>query len=216
MIRILLVDDQAIVREGLRAMLGVEPDMEIVGEAASGREALTLVPRLRPDIVLMDVRMPDLDGLATLERLKRADPDTAVIMVSLYDDADYLYRAVSAGAAGYILKEASRTELVRAVRATAQGGSIISPGMLRELLDRMSALMSPTSCPPPSAELALTPRETEVLQQVALGKTNQEIAAELIVSATTVKTHIQNILQKLNVSDRTQAAVVALRCGLIE
>jgi DNA-binding NarL/FixJ family response regulator len=216
MIRILLVDDQAIVREGLRAMLGVEPDMEIVGEAASGREALVLVPRLRPDIVLMDVRMPDLDGLATLERLKRADPDTAVIMVSLYDDADYLYRAVSAGAAGYILKEASRSELVRAVRATAEGGSIISPNMLRELLDRMSALMSPTSCPPPLAEMALTPRETEVLQHVALGKTNQEIADELIVSATTVKTHVQNILQKLNVSDRTQAAVVALRCGLIE
>ncbi len=216
MIRILLVDDQAIVREGLRAMLGIEPDMEIVGEAASGREALVLVPRLRPDIVLMDVRMPDLDGLTTLERLKRTDPDTAVIMVSLYDDADYLYRAVSAGAAGYILKEASRSELVRAVRATAQGGSIISPAMLRELLDRMSALMSPMNCPPPSADLALTPRETEVLQQVALGKTNQEIASELIVSATTVKTHVQNILQKLNVSDRTQAAVVALRCGLID
>jgi DNA-binding NarL/FixJ family response regulator len=215
-IRIVLVDDQAIVREGLRAMLSLEPDMIIVGEASGGQEALALVARLRPDIVLMDVRMPDMDGLTALERIKRADPDAAVIMVSLYDDADYLYRAVSAGAAGYILKEASRGELVRAVRLTAEGGSIISPNMLRELLDRMSALMSPAACPPRPGDVALTPREVEVLRCVAEGKTNQEIAEQLIVSATTVKTHVQNILQKLNVSDRTQAAVVALRCGLIE
>ncbi len=216
MIRILLVDDQAIVREGLRAMLSLEPDMIIVGEASGGREALALVDRVQPDIVLMDVRMPDMDGLTALERIKRAHPDAAVIMVSLYDDADYLYRAVSAGAAGYILKEASRSELVRAVRLTAEGGSIISPNMLRELLDRVSALMAPTPCPPQPTDAALTPREIEVLRCVAEGKTNQEIAEELVVSATTVKTHVQNILQKLNVSDRTQAAVVGLRCGLID
>lgn len=215
MIRIMLVDDQAIVREGLRAMLSLEPDMVIVGEASGGREALALASKVRPDLILMDVRMPDMDGLTALERIKRQDPDAAVIMVSLYDDADYLYRAVSAGAAGYILKEASRSELVRAVRITAEGGSIISPNMLRELLDRMSALMVHVACPPPAVETALTPREIEVLRYVAEGKTNQEIAEELILSATTVKTHVQNILQKLNVSDRTQAAVVALRCGLI-
>jgi DNA-binding NarL/FixJ family response regulator len=215
-IRIVLVDDQAIVREGLRAMLSLEPDIEIVGEASDGRQALSVVARLRPDIVLMDVRMPDMDGLTALDNLKRADPDTAVIMVSLYDDADYLYRAVSAGAAGYILKEASRAELVRAVRVTAEGGSIISPGMLRELLSRMSALMGPGLCPARPPEVALTPREIEVLRCVSEGKTNHEIAEELIVSPTTVKTHVQNILQKLNVSDRTQAAVAALRCGLID
>ncbi len=216
MIRILLVDDQAIVREGLRAMLSLEPDMAIVGEAAGGREAVTLAARVHPDIVLMDVRMPDMDGLTALEQIKHADPDIAVIMVSLYDDTDYLYRAVSAGAAGYILKEASRSDLVRAVRITAEGGSIISPNMLRELLERMSALMTPVACPGQPIDTDLTPREIEVLRHVAAGKTNQEIADELIVSPTTVKTHVQNILQKLNVSDRTQAAVVGLRYGLID
>lgn len=216
MIRVMLVDDQAIVREGLSAMLGVEDDIAVVGQAGGGAEALHLVPQVMPDVVLLDVRMPDMDGLTTLARLKSAHPALSIIMVTLYDDPDYLYRAVSNGAAGYILKDASRAEFVNAVRTIAAGGAIISPAMLRDLLGHISELIdtagSGQSCPP---AMSLTPREIEVLGLMAEGMTNQQIAEQLIVSPTTIKTHVQNILQKLGVSDRTQAAVYAVRCGLI-
>jgi len=160
--------------------------------------------------------MPDMDGLTTLERLKGRYPDLCVIMVTLYDDPDYLYRAVSAGAAGYILKDASREELVNAVRTIAAGGAIISPGMLRDLLARIGGLVdASTRERTHGPDVGLTAREVEVLKLLAEGLTNQEIANRLIVSPTTVKTHVQNILQKLGVSDRTQAAVYAVRCGLI-
>jgi DNA-binding NarL/FixJ family response regulator len=210
----MLVDDQAIVREGLTSMLGTEGDIAVVAEASGGRDAVRLVPQVHPDVVLMDVRMPDMDGLTALERLKQLDPTLSVIMVTLYDDPDYLYRAVSSGAAGYILKDASRAELLSAVRTVAAGGAIVSPGMLRDLLGRMSGLMNTpeAACPP---DTGLTRREVEVLKLMAEGQTNQEIADTLIVSPTTVKTHVQNILGKLGVSDRTQAAVYAVRCGLI-
>lgn len=213
MIRIVLVDDQAIVREGLHAMLSLESDIQVIGEAASGQEALEIIPRLQPDIALLDVRMPDLDGLVTLERLKRIYPPVAVIMVTLYDDIDYLKRAVAAGAAGYILKDVSRDELVRAIRIVADGGSIIQPTMLRELLQHISQFHPRPSRSP--IESPLTSRECEVLALIAEGKTNQEIAEILFVSPTTVKTHIQNILQKLHASDRTQAAVLAIRAGIL-
>lgn len=216
MIRIMLVDDQVIVREGLSAMLGVEDDISVVGQAGGGAEALRLVPQIKPDVILMDVRMPGMDGLTALDQLKSLYPTLSVIMVTLYDDPDYLYRAVSAGAAGYILKDASRAELLSAVRTVAAGGAIISPGMLRDLLGHISGLMDTSgttqACAP---ELGLTKREVEVLGLMAEGLTNQEIADRIIVSPTTVKTHVQNILQKLGVSDRTQAAVYAVRCGLI-
>jgi DNA-binding NarL/FixJ family response regulator len=216
LIRIMLVDDQTIVREGLSAMLGVEDDLAIVAQAGGGAEALRLVPLFDPDVVLMDVRMPDMDGLTALERLKSLYPTLCVIMVTLYDDPDYLYRAVSAGAAGYILKDASRAELVSAVRTVAAGGAIVSPGMLRELLGHISGLIdSPGANQPCAPDRGLTRREIEVLGLMAEGMTNQEIADRLIVSPTTIKTHVQNILQKLGVSDRTQAAVYAVRCGLI-
>lgn len=217
MIRIVLVDDQTIVREGLRSMLSPEPDIVIVGEAGNGAEALTLVPQANPDVVLMDVRMPGMDGLTALERLKGLVPRTSVIMVTLYDDPDYLLRAVSAGAAGYILKDASRDELVRAVRVTADGGAIIAPPLLAELLSRMSQAPTQPPAAAPACDLGerLSERELQVLRLIADGRTNQEIAEELTIGATTVKTHVQNILQKLSVSDRTQAAVYAVRCGLI-
>jgi len=215
-IRILLVDDQAIVREGLRSMLSPEPDFVVVGEAGDGNAALRAVMELTPDVVLMDVRMPGMDGLTALERLKQISPRTSVIMVTLYDDSDYLLRAVLAGAAGYILKDADRSDLVRAVRVTAEGGAIVDPSMLPQLLGRMSAMMATQPAEASCAGLVdLTERELEVLRLVADGRTNQEIAADLVIGATTVKTHVQNILQKLNVSDRTQAAVYAVRCGLI-
>ena len=215
MIRIVLVDDQAIVREGLRSMLSPEPDLVIVGEAENGQEALALVPGLDPDIVLMDVRMPEMDGLTTLGRLKTLAPRSSVIMVTLYDDPDYLLRAVAIGAAGYILKDSTRDELVRAVRVTAEGGAIIAPSLLPDLLSRMSQVQAQPAAPTCNLTERLSERELQVLRLIADGRTNQEIAEELTIGATTVKTHVQNILQKLDVSDRTQAAVYAVRCGLI-
>jgi len=218
-IRVLLVDDQAVVREGLKSMLAPESDIRVVGEAANGQQAIAQASRLSPDVVLMDVRMPGMDGLTALEALKRIQPRTSVLMVTLYDDYQYLERAVIAGAAGYILKDASRDEVVRAVRVTAEGGAIIDPSVLPGLLERMSRLATSIASGP-ADELShrmeqLTPREIEVLRLVAKGRTNPQIAEELILSPTTVKTHIQNILQKLDVSDRTQAAVLAVRHGLL-
>ncbi len=217
MISVLIVDDQAIVREGLRSMLSLEPDLKIVGEAESGEQAVRLVLRLTPQVVLMDVRMPGMDGLTALEQVKSVAPKTSVIMVTLYDDHDYLLRAVVAGAAGYVLKDASREDLVRAVRITAEGGAIIAPSMLPQLLrqvGQMTGALTPGTdfCSPVGK---LSERELEVLKLIADGLTNQEIAEKLIVSPTTIKTHVQNILQKLDVSDRTQAAVYAVRCRLI-
>jgi DNA-binding NarL/FixJ family response regulator len=216
MTSVVIVDDQAIVREGLRAMLNLEPDIKVIGEAESGEQALQLVSRLLPQIVLMDVRMPGMDGLAALEQIKARLPRTSVIMVTLYDDAEYLVRAVSAGAAGYVLKDANREELVRAVRIIAEGGAIIAPSMLPQLLKRMGQMMNTMYMAPVCAPTdKLSAREVEVLRLMAEGCTNQEIAEKLIVSPTTIKTHVQNILDKLGVSDRTQAAVYAVRCGLI-
>jgi DNA-binding NarL/FixJ family response regulator len=193
-------------------MLSLEPDLLIVGEAGDGQQAVRLAKTLSPDIVLMDVRMPGTDGLTALEQLKAVAPRSSVIMLTLYDDPNYLLRAVSAGAAGYILKDASRDELVRAVRVTAEGGAIIAPSMLPALLRQVGRTLTASAYP--SAE-KLSARELEVLRLIAEGCTNQEIAEKLILSPTTVKTHVQNILQKLGVSDRTQAAVHAVRCGLI-
>ncbi len=215
MIRVLIVDDQAIVREGIKSMLAMEGDMAVVGEAANGLEALQRVATDPPDVVLMDVRMPEMDGLTALARLKALAPRTSVLMMTLYDDPDYLLRAVASGAAGYLLKDSSRDELLRALRITAEGGATIAPSLLPGLLQRLS---SPGSgAPPPSCELEglLSERERQVLALIAEGLTNQEIAERLVVSPTTIKTHVQNILQKLDVSDRTQAAVYAVRCGLI-
>ena len=212
MISILLVDDQAIVREGLGAMLSLEPDMLVVGEAGNGLQAVRLVRELSPDIVLMDVRMPGMDGLTALERLKAVAPRSSVIMLTLYDEPNYLLRAVSAGAVGYILKDASRDDLVRAVRVAAEGGAIIAPSMLPPLLHQMERFLA---VPAHVSVEKLSARELEVLRLIAEGCTNQEIAEKLILSPTTVKTHVQNILLKLGASDRTQAAVYAVRCGLI-
>jgi DNA-binding NarL/FixJ family response regulator len=214
-ITVLLVDDQAIVREGLRAMLGLEPDISVVGEAADGAQALQCIAALAPDVVLMDVRMHGMDGLTALEQVKHIAPRVSVIMLTLYDDPDYLLRAVAAGAAGYILKDASREELVQAVRIIKEGGAIITPSMLPQLLRKMSQMMRKSAVPAHEAMEKLSERELEVLRLMVEGKTNQEIAEKLIVSPTTVKTHVQNILIKLDVSDRTQAAVYAVRSGLI-
>lgn len=220
MIRVLVVDDQAIVREGIRSMLALEPDITVSGEAANGYEALQQVATQPPDLVLMDVRMPEMDGLTALERIKALAPRTSVLMLTLYDDPDYLLRAVVAGAAGYVLKDTAREDLVRAIRITAEGGAIVAPSLLPELLkrigrmgrERLGRLADGEACQPART---LSEREIQVLALIAEGLTNQEIGERLVLSPTTVKTHVQNILQKLDVSDRTQAAVYAVRCGLV-
>ena len=214
-ITILLADDQALVRQGLKAMLSLEGDMAVVGEAGNGMEAIELAALLKPDIILLDVRMPEMDGLTALGRIKSVAPSSSVIMVTLYDEADYLLRAVNAGAAGYLLKDASREELIRAVRLTASGGGIIDPSMMPHLLESVRRMGGMGLYPFASDGDVLTAREIQVLRLVAEGLTNQRIAEVLIISPTTAKTHVQNIIQKLGVSDRTQAAVQAVRRGLI-
>ncbi|MCE5260218.1 MAG: response regulator transcription factor [Chloroflexi bacterium] len=214
MLKILLVDDQLVVREGLRAMLQAEPDFTIIGEASSGTQALAYAIRYAPDVILLDIRMPGMDGLSTLAQLKQKIPTASIIMVTLYDNPDYLLQAVASGASGYILKDSSREELVRAIRVTREGGAIISPTLLPELLRYVQQHPDHASLNV-EAIRGLTPREMEILKLIAEGNTNQQIAAKYYLSPTTVKTHVQNIFHKLGVSDRTQAAVLAVRCGLI-
>jgi DNA-binding NarL/FixJ family response regulator len=193
-------------------MLAGERGLEIVGEAVNGRQALSLCRRLRPDLVLMDVRMPDLDGLAATRAIKQECPGTSVILVTMHENADYLLEAIKAGAAGYVLKGATKRELVSAVRRVLAGESVLEPDLTSQLLRRLAR--EPRRDAPTPVE-PLTPREREVLRLVARGYTNQEIATELTLSRSTVKTHLEHIIAKLDVSDRTQAAVRAAELGLL-
>lgn len=204
-VRLVLADDHLVVRSGLRAMLGAEADFDIVGEASTGAEAVELTGRLRPDVVLMDLRMPQVDGVAATAQIRQRHPDVRVLVLTTYDtDADIL-RAIEAGATGYLLKDATRDELFRAVRAAATGASVLAPTVASRLMGRMRA---------PGQE-TLTPREIEILALVARGRSNKEIGAALFVSEATVKTHLLHIFGKLNVQDRTQAVTVALNRGIL-
>ncbi len=212
MTRILLVDDHELVRQGIAAMLTSASDIEIVGQARTGREAIEYTRRDLPDVVLMDVKMPDMDGLEATRRIKEERPRTAVIMVTMHDNPNYLRDAVRAGAAGYLLKDVSGEELIDAVRQVASGGAFIESQMLKGMLSEMK----PTGQPASSAAKNLTKREREILSLVAEGMSNREIAEKLVLSPETVKSHVAAILEKLNVSDRTQAAIYAVRNGLVE
>jgi DNA-binding NarL/FixJ family response regulator len=212
MTRILLADDHELVRQGIAAMLTSASDIEIVGQARTGREAIEYTRRDLPDVVLMDVKMPDMDGLEATRRIKEERPRTAVIMVTMHDNPSYLRDAVRAGAAGYLLKDVSGEELIDAVRQVASGGAFIESQMLKGMLSEMK----PTGQPATSAAKNLTKREREILSLVAEGMSNREIAEKLVLSPETVKSHVAAILEKLNVSDRTQAAIYAVRNGLVE
>ncbi|HEY6960055.1 MAG TPA: response regulator transcription factor [Candidatus Limnocylindria bacterium] len=211
--RVLLVDDHELVRQGIAAMLHGAPDVDVVAEAKTGREALEVARRELPDVVLMDVRMPDMDGLEATRKLKEERPRTAVVMLTMHDNPAYLRDAVRAGAAGYLLKDISKEELIDAIRQVSSGGAFIESQMLKGMLSEMkpSGTIAPTS-----AGKNLTKREREILSLVAEGMSNREIAEKLVLSPETVKSHVAAILEKLNVSDRTQAAIYAVRNGLVE
>ena len=204
-IRLLVADDHPVVRDGLKGMLASQPDMEVAGEAANGAEAVALAARLRPDVVLMDLRMPVMDGVTAISGILAGCPGARVLVLSTYDaDADIM-RAVEAGATGYILKDAPREELFRAIRSTARGEAYLSPAVAARVLGRMRA---------PSEE-RLSPREVEVLAMVAKGSSNKEIARALRVSEATVKSHLLHAFAKLGAGDRTQAVTLAVRKGII-
>ena len=213
-IRVLVADDQTLVRTGFRVILEAEGDIEVVAEAATGAEAISRARSSRPDVILMDVRMPDIDGLAATEQiLQQPDPPTIVVLTT-FDQNEYVYRALRAGAAGFLLKDAPSSRLIAAVRAAATGDSLIEPSITRRMVERFAA--PPEPAPGRPAELAaLTERERDVLGLIARGLSNAEIAAELVVAETTVKTHVARILAKLGLRDRVQAVVVAYETGFV-
>ncbi len=210
----MLVDDHELVRQGIAAMLNAASDLQVVGEARSGREALEVARRELPDVVLMDVKMPDMDGLEATRKIKEERARTAVIMLTMHDNPSYLRDAVRAGAAGYLLKDVSKDELVDAIRQVATGGAFIESQMLKGMLSEMKPGSGGGSAT--GVGKNLTKREREILALVAEGMSNREIADKLVLSPETVKSHVAAILEKLNVSDRTQAAIFAVRNGLVE
>jgi DNA-binding NarL/FixJ family response regulator len=209
-IRVVVADDQDMVREGLAALLDLEPDLQVVGTAADGVDALELVRRLRPDVVVLDVRMPRLDGIEATERIVAADL-ARVLVLTTFDLDEYVYQAVCAGASGFLLKDAPRGRLARAIRAVADGDLPVDPAVTRRLVERFT----PTRARDRGPLDCLTGRERDVLLQIGRGLSNAEIAALLHIGEATVKTHITAVLRKLGLRDRVQAVVLAYECGLV-
>ena len=207
-IKVLIVDDHAVVRQGLRTFLGMLPDIQIVGEAASGAEAVEAAGKAGPDVILMDLVMPVMDGVEATRRIRAANPDAKVIVLTSFAEDDKIFPAIRAGAAGYLLKDVKPAELVDTIRAVARGESRLAPDITRKIL---SGIAGAGRGQPPQEQL--TGREAEVLGCLARGLSNKEIAAELFIAEKTVKTHISNILSKLDLSDRTRAAVYAVKHG---
>lgn len=215
--RLLIADDHELIRDGLRGMLGNEPAFEVIGEATNGREALALCRALRPDLVLMDVRMPEMDGLEATRAIKREHPEIGVLIVTMHENPDYLFEAIKGGAAGYVLKDASRDELITAIHQALDGELPMDPDLAARLLRRLAdeAQERALARPSPQPELALTSHELEVLELLTQGQTNRGIARNLVVSTGTVRMHVKRVIEKLGVSDRTQAAVRAFELGLV-
>jgi len=210
-IRILIADDHPVVRDGLAAMLGTQPDFAVVALAADGQAAVRLAAELQPDIVLLDLEMPELDGVEALARMRAASPGVRALVFTAFDTDERILGALRAGAQGYLLKGAPRDELFRAVRVVSQGGSLLQPVVASKLLQRMAS----PAAPPPAASGAITAREAQVLRLMAHGRANKEIAAELVISERTVKFHVSSILAKLGASNRTEAVRLAVQRGLV-
>jgi NarL family two-component system response regulator LiaR len=207
-IRVFVADDHAIIRTGMRAVLELEPDMDVIGEAENGREAVDRVLQLQPDVVLMDLVMPELDGIAAITQIKARRPDMRILVLTTFAGEDKIFPAIKAGALGYQLKDSKPDELVTAIRQVHRGESALHPVIARKVLQELSR---PAAAPPTPDPL--TPRELEVLRLVAQGLTNDEIAAQLVISEATVRTHVSHIMSKLHLASRTQVALYALREG---
>jgi DNA-binding NarL/FixJ family response regulator len=212
-VRVLLADDQAMVRAGFAMILDAQPDIEVVGEAADGASALEQAARLEPDVIVMDIQMPNLDGVSATRVLQSQPEPPRVLVVTTFDVDQYVYEALRAGASGFLLKNSPPEDLVRAVRVLAEGDSLLSPNITRRVIEQFCH--QPTPHPPPKALDELTPREREVLTLVAQGLSNAQIAQRLVVGHGTVKTHVARILMKLDLTDRVQAVVLAYETGLV-
>ena len=210
-INILIADDHPVVREGLIAMIKREPGFKVVGEATNGVEALSKAKELKPDVVLMDLRMPEMDGVEAIRQISLAEPNIKFIILTTYSDDEYIFKGIEVGARAYLLKDAPRGELFKAIRAVYRGESLIQPVIASKVLDRFAELSRQSQAPE-----ILSEREIEVLRLMAKGDANKEIAAQLHITDSTVKTHISSIFQKLNAKDRTEAAMIAIRLGIIK
>jgi DNA-binding NarL/FixJ family response regulator len=211
--RVLIADDDDLMRAGLAELLTVDPAIEVAGQAATGREAVEQARRLAPDVVLMDVRMPDLDGIAATRELARVAPRVRVLILTTFEQDDYVFGALRAGASGFLLKRTRPEELLAAVHAIAAGDSLLSPSVTRRVIDRMAQQPTPELADQARLD-ALTPREREVLERVARGLSNREIAAALAIEESTVRTHVKRILMKLELRDRVQAVIFAYETGV--
>ncbi|MBW4565140.1 MAG: response regulator transcription factor [Mojavia pulchra JT2-VF2] len=209
MIKVLLVDDQSLIRQGLKALLELESDLEIVGEAENGEAAINLVAQLQPHVVLMDIRMPIMDGVAATREILRRFSGTKVLVLTTFDDDEYVKAALQNGAMGYLLKDTPSEELAVAIRAVHKGYTQLGPGIVKKLLTQFGSVGSNQSPQIPPSLAELTPREKEVLRLIAQGASNREIAQNLYISEGTVKNHVTNMLNRLNLRDRTQAAIFA-------
>jgi len=212
-VRVLLADDQALVRSGFRMILEARADFEVVGEAETGAQAVELARDVDPDVILMDVRMPEVDGVEATRRLAAAGSRSRVLILTTFDLDEYVYEAIRAGASGFLLKDVQPAQLVEAIRVVADGEALLAPSVTRRLLERFSREV-PDEKPPPELD-GLTARELEILRLLAGGRSNAEIAASLVVSEATVKTHVSAVLRKLGVRDRVQAVVLAYDAGLV-
>lgn len=213
MIRVLLADDQALVRAGFRMILRAEPGIEVAGEAGDGAAAVRVAREISPDVVLMDIRMPEMDGIEATRRIVRDPGSPRVVVLTTFDLDEYVFGALRAGASGFLLKDAPEDQLVAAIRVVATGGSLFAPSATRRLIEDYAGRDGART--PPPALNALTAREMEVLRRVARGRSNHEIAEDLVLSEHTVKTHVASILRKLGLRDRTQAVVLAYEAGLV-
>jgi DNA-binding NarL/FixJ family response regulator len=212
-IRVLVADDQSMVRAGFRMLLSGEPDIDVVAEASNGLQAVDKAGRFRPTVVLMDIRMPELDGLEATRRILAADESARILILTTFDLDEYVYEALRAGASGFVLKDDSPEQLLAAIRTVAAGDALLSPTITKRVIQRFARLSRPT---PPKELDDLSERELDVFRLIARGHSNGEIAQELFISETTVKTHITHILQKLNLRDRVQAVVLAYQTGVFE
>ncbi|MEZ4502263.1 MAG: response regulator transcription factor [Dehalococcoidia bacterium] len=209
-IRVMIVDDHTVVRDGIASLLEADEAFEVAGHASDGVEAVERAPAIKPDVVLMDLRMPRMDGVEAMRRLREASPDLRFIVLTTFDTDEYIFEAIEAGARGFLLKDSSRDDLFRAIRAVHQGDSLIEPSVAARVLDRMARMTRGESTGP-----TLSERELEVLRLIALGRANKEIAAELTLSESTVKTYVARVFDKLDASGRTEAVTKALQLGLI-